>query len=195
MNLKERIEESLKANPGNVALIGSIEIYTNQDEGHFLSAVYKQIPLEVYYFVAPKQGLYEVEELQEFMQQLIPLDYDRKMSNFLIRGKQMRFGALHFKEEVAREYTQKKTTFTVTDRSLSESFEPIVKEEADEREIRRDIEVYVFPNEEIAKKFYEDTKPVCFLRLGESRSMHLRKIKKSRKKHKLGMTLPVNRLS
>lgn len=91
------ITEALEANQHSTI------IYVDEDD----HSVEKN-PVWIYtvdFWVAPKKGQYESEELQEFMMKLVPLkpDYVKKFRYEHVTDKSLCFGALLFNEELSGE--------------------------------------------------------------------------------------------
>ncbi|MBU2590265.1 MAG: hypothetical protein KKF52_01025 [Nanoarchaeota archaeon] len=124
------------------------------------------IPLETHFFVTPSSGLYEAEELQKFMLNLLPNTPPKKMEKFSegesFSKRVLYLGALFFQEEIG--------TFKITEecKITGKILERILKAEgkndedikdtlerrqvkSNEHPIYQETTLYVFPNTEIAE--------------------------------------------
>ncbi len=73
----------------------------------------------VYYWVAPKNGLYTADELQTFMMGLVPGLIPTKKDDFRYdKNSDLEFGKLYFDEKVGEERIITKRTITLTDEEL-----------------------------------------------------------------------------
>ncbi len=103
---------------------------------------------EYLFWVAPKQGLYEVDGLQEFMMGLFPGLEPFSMEPFKQDSDYLYFGKLKFLETIARSSTRE--TVTILDEDLFVDGKSSV-EEKDNLTHNRRVEVVVFPHEEVEK--------------------------------------------
>lgn len=144
--LEEEIKESLKSNPDVVIVqhysaLGSTWYFPNNMQAEQHSQ----------FVVAPKNGLYTVEELQKFMIDLLPDLEPTEVERFYIDNrhiKSMILGSLCFTEEIGKEITQ--TKFVVSNKELAEIKGHRNREETREKVIVDATFVYVYPNKEFA---------------------------------------------
>lgn len=118
------------------------------------------------YLVAPKNGLYEADELQTFMMGLIPSLEPSMKEDFEQSSDILRFGRLFFDEVIGRERRTIKRILTLTDEELynvagfvdgKRTIDTHVVEE-----YRRRILVRPFPDELYARNVANDLQqPVC----------------------------------
>lgn len=139
------VREALETNPDIVIANIDIRIHLPNPVGYFCHTID--------YWVAPKKGLYEVDDLQAFMMGLIPrgleptsIDYFHQYD----KKSDLVFGKLYFDESVGEQRTITKRILTLYDEELfdSEGFvdgKRVIDEDKIE-EYKRRIWVYPFPS-------------------------------------------------
>ena len=97
---------ALAARDDIIVVNEKINTHLPNDDGYWMQTV--QI------IVAPKEGIYGAEELQELMMGLVPPDHSAK-DDFYGGEIAMRFGKLYFDEVIGTESTVGTRTITITD--------------------------------------------------------------------------------
>ncbi|MFH1376478.1 MAG: hypothetical protein ABIH25_02480 [Candidatus Woesearchaeota archaeon] len=158
------IRQVLKTNPGVV--IVDVKDHTSLPN---ICGAYCHF---VDYRVAPKNGLYTLDELQEFMVGLVPnlqptiqIDF-RQHSRLYDENTYLEFGSLLFEEKVGEARRVTKRVLTLTDEELL-SFNGNETIEKDATEVyKRGIYVHPFPDESFVKRDPLETGlGICNLRL------------------------------
>ncbi len=148
--------------------------------------------LTIEYSVAPKIGLYTVEELQKFMEDLVPgVVPDREYEVYHnSRDKMLNFGFRYYVERIG-EITERKTkTITCEDSRLVELSNLCEENKNEETPLYKTLAIYLYPNEAIAR----EPNTEMHGKLGERRLwISLKELKKHQKKSKkLGRVLISN---
>ncbi len=92
-DIPTKVRKALEGNP-NVIIIEERKLTDVQLRPGFWNEMF-------IFTIVPKQGLYTIEKLQEFMMNLIPDDVKlSEKNNFEITGKKISFGSLHFYEVI-----------------------------------------------------------------------------------------------
>ena len=152
----EIIKYSLENNP-------KVEIVNCLKNSSFVMGYEPNIYID--YLICPKEGLYKVDELQDFMMDLIPSHPD-KMEPFFKWKKRMYLGAIFFEECVGKEENIKKIKLDYKDKLSSYFVEKIEKERIQEKNVFLRTGIYVFPDkkelEEKDKKMLEEKGDLWF---------------------------------
>lgn len=110
----------------------------------------RKIRSYVRFCVAPKQGIYQVTELQEFRDKLVPVEPSyREPLEMNPRTKVLSLGHLIFKEKIGEE--------TIA----TEYIDPELKDydKTDKSDLIRTIEIHVYPDESLARYCIDDDDP------------------------------------
>lgn len=137
-----------------------------------LGPIVNDFPLQINFFITPADGLYNAEELQSFMESLVPEIQHERMEYFSEGAhhpykKVLNLGALFFRQALGTLKTTEELTIPKSSleailklegRSESEIKDLIEKKriKSKQKQIYQESTIYVFPNVEIAKIFNKD---------------------------------------
>ncbi len=113
------------------------------------------------YLVAPKKGLYTADELQEFMNRLVPDLKPTSQIDFrqYDKNSDLKFGALYFDEKVGRERRITKRIIRLNDEELLNVDGFVNGEKTIDKDVNIDYirrtSVNPFPNEEFARDYLD----------------------------------------
>ncbi len=160
--IEQRIRKALEEN-SDIIVVGTKERNSLTDMKTYIPGIHSAnwilnksvVIVEIH--VAPKGGIYTVEELNKFMDGLLFLipDIEPKfVQKFSQDGDTMDFGNLTFEEKIAEEEQTVKRIITLIDKTLSETkgFQNDRKiiNASGKRDLMRGIQINVYPDEDIA---------------------------------------------
>jgi len=144
MTLTERIEALLKSWNDIVCIPNTRANDSNE--------LYQGVNLNIEFFVAPKNGLYTVEELQEFLFKLASRNFCKSITSFLDRGPCMEIGSLHFWELIGKKTIREKVTIFDKHLRLAPGFLDGKRTVLKKENVLRCINVRLYPDETILRK-------------------------------------------
>lgn len=115
MSKFETVKKALETNPEVILVNMDLKNYFPERDGYFTQTA------DIY--VAPKQGLFTGDELQEFMEGLIPGLKPTSVDRFHQYNDSLDFGKLYFDEKIGEERVVIKRTHTMTDPEFTSTFD------------------------------------------------------------------------